>query len=89
MVAGKTFLFAAGRFDDGVSVFEVSAAGFLTNVFNITDDATLALDGAQALTTAVIAGTTYLFVAGFADDGVSVFAVAPDGTLVHFATDHR
>ena len=86
VVAGKTFLFAAGATDDGVSVFEVSSQGRLTNVFNITDDATLALDGAIGLTAAVIAGTTYLFVAGTFDDGVSVFGVAPDGTLVHTTT---
>ena len=86
MVAGKTFLFVAAGADDGVSVFEVSSQGVLTNVFNITDDATLALDAAAGLTTAVIAGTTYLFVAGIVDNGVSVFAVAPDGTLVHTTT---
>ncbi len=85
VVAGKTFLFAAAQEDHGVSVFEVSAEGFLTNVFNVTDDATLKLFNASALATAAIAGTTYLFAAGFDDDGVSVFGVAPDGTLVNVA----
>ncbi len=33
---------------------------------------------------AKIAGTTYLFVAGQDDDGVSVFAVAADGSLINF-----
>ncbi len=86
VAAGKTFLFVAAGADDGVSVFEVSAQGVLTNVFNITDDATLALDSAGGLTTAVIAGTTYLFVASNIENGVNVFAVAPDGTLVHTTT---
>jgi Ca2+-binding RTX toxin-like protein len=84
-VGVKTFLFAAGSVDDGVSVFDVSNGGDLTNVFNVTDDATLNLNGAQAVTTAKIAGTTYLFVAGGNDDGVSVFGVTSDGALVNLA----
>jgi Ca2+-binding RTX toxin-like protein len=85
----KTFLFAAGSIDDGVSVFDVSNNSNLNNVFNVTDDATLNLNGAQSLTTAKIAGTTYLFVAARDEavaDGVSVFAVAADGSLVHMAS---
>ena len=35
-----------GPADDGVSVFSVAADGTLTNVDNVTDDATLDLDGA-------------------------------------------
>ena len=84
-VGVKTFLFAAGSIDDGVSVFDVSDNGTFNNVFNITDDATLNLNGAQAVTTAKIAGTTYLFVAGGVDDGVSVFGVTSDGALVNLA----
>jgi Ca2+-binding RTX toxin-like protein len=86
VVAGKTFLFVAGSADDGVSVFQVSPTGLLTNVFNLDDSAELALGLPVALATAAIAGTIYLFVGGLNDDGVSVFAVAPDGTLVHFTT---
>ena len=55
----------------------------ITNTDNVTDDATLNLDAATDVTTAVVAGTTYLFVPGAADDGVSVFAVAADGTLTN------
>ena len=83
VVAGTTYLFVAGAGDSGVSVFSVAADGTLTNVDNVTDDATLELDGAFAVTTAVVGGTTYLFVAGFDDDGVSVFSVAADGTLTN------
>jgi hypothetical protein len=84
VVGNKTFLFAASAVDDGVSVFEVAGNGSLTNVDNVTDDATLELDGASAVHAAKIAGTTYLFVAGQDDDGVSVFAVAADGSLINF-----
>ncbi len=41
LVGNKTFLFAASAVDDGVSVFEVAGNGTLTNVDNVTDDATL------------------------------------------------
>ncbi|MGH6735356.1 MAG: M10 family metallopeptidase C-terminal domain-containing protein [Methyloceanibacter sp.] len=86
VVGGRTFLFAAGSDDNGISVFEVSANGTLTNVDNVGDDAALELDFVFSLATAEIAGTTYLFAAGALDDGVSVFAVAADGSLVHMAS---
>jgi 6-phosphogluconolactonase (cycloisomerase 2 family) len=84
VVGSKTFLFACSRVDDGVSVFEIASNGSLTNVDNVTDDTTWELDGASAVHVAKIAGTTYLFVAGEDDDGVSVFAVAADGSLINF-----
>ena len=83
VVAGTTYLFVASSGDNGVSVFAVEAGGTLVNVDNVADDATLELAGAAGVTTAVIAGTTYLFVTGRNDDGVSVFSVAADGTLTN------
>jgi 6-phosphogluconolactonase (cycloisomerase 2 family) len=86
VVSGNTYLFAAGNADYGVSVFSVSAAGTLRNVANVSDDATRALAGAIAATTTVVGGATYLFVAGYVNDGVSVFSVAPDGALTDVRT---
>jgi hypothetical protein len=83
IVGGTTYLFVTGEFDSGVSVFSVAVDGTLTNVDNVTDDATLHLGGAAGVTTAVVSGNTYLFVSGVADDGVSVFSVAVDGTLTN------
>ena len=83
VIAGTTYLFVTGFLDNGVSVFAVEPGGTLVNVDNVTDDATLELDGAIRATTAVIAGTTYLFVTGRNDDGVSVFSVAANGTLTN------
>ena len=57
------------------------AAGTLTSVHNVSDDDTLQLNNAAGVTTAVVDTTTYLFVAGQNDDGVSVFSVADDGEL--------
>ena len=81
VVDGTTYLFVTGQSDSGVSVFSVANDGTLTNRANVNDDATLELAGANSVTTAIVDGTTYLFVAGNADDGVSVFSVANDGML--------
>ena len=89
VVGTTTYLFVAGLDDFGVSVFSVANNGMLANVTNVTDDVNLELDGASSVTTAVVDGTTYLFVAGNADSGVSVFSVANNGLLasVHNVTD--
>lgn len=82
-VGNKTFLFSAASADNGVSVFEIKSDGDLVNTFNVTDNATLNLDGANGITTENIGGTTFVFVSGFRDDGVSVFAVTGDGKLIN------
>src|SRR5262245_2391801 len=51
------------------------------NPFNVTDAGSLELDGAFGVTTALVNGTRYLFVAGQQDNGISVFSVAANGTL--------
>ena len=65
-----------------MSVFSVGNDGGLNNVTNVSDDSSLELDGVASVTTAVVGSITYLFVAGQSDDGVSVFSVAADGSLV-------
>jgi VCBS repeat-containing protein len=82
-VGGFTYVFVAGGVDDGVSVFRLLANGTLTPVFDVTDTATLKLDGATGLSTAMVDGNTYLFVAGVQDSGVSVFRVGTDGSLTN------
>ena len=83
VVGGTTYLFVTSSNDDALNVFAVASDGTLTATDLVLDDATLELDGAQSSTTAQVNGTTYLFVAGFNDDGVSVFSVANDGTLTN------
>ncbi len=83
LISGTTYLFVGAIIDDGISVFSIDSDGILTNVDNIYDDNTLALDGIYPITTAVVSETTYLFGAGFHDNGVSVFSVAADGTLTN------
>jgi hypothetical protein len=72
-VGTSTYLFAARSFIDGVVVFRVADDGTLVNVDNVSDGGTLELDGASSVHTAQIGANTYLFVAGYNDDGVSVF----------------
>ncbi len=80
-VDGTTFLLASGFADDGVSVFAIEGDGELDNTDNVLDNAALALDGAYDIGTIEVDGTTFAAVAGFFDDGVSVFELAGDGTL--------
>src|SRR5262249_4744052 len=84
-VGGITYVFVAGKADNGISVFALNADGTLTNVFNVADNATMTLGGAFALTTAVVGGTTYLFSSSVGDYGISVFSVASDGSLTNVA----
>ncbi|MBI1234873.1 MAG: beta-propeller fold lactonase family protein, partial [Alphaproteobacteria bacterium] len=83
VVNGTTYLMAGGFSDSGISIFSVASDGTLTNVDNVGDDVTLQLGGFYSVDTAVVNGTTYLFAAGFSDNGVSVFSVANDGTLTN------
>jgi Ca2+-binding RTX toxin-like protein len=94
LVGAKTFAFVAGSSESvtfgGISVFDVAADGSLINVFNQPDNASLFLGTVDAITTANIAGTTYLFAVNIAELAVtggalSVFGVAADGTLISFA----
>jgi Ca2+-binding RTX toxin-like protein/6-phosphogluconolactonase (cycloisomerase 2 family) len=84
-VGGVTYIFVAGGVDDGISVFRLNANGTLTPVFDLTDGGTLELDGARGLSTTTIDGNTYLFAAGFDDNGVSVFRVNTNGSLTAVA----
>lgn len=85
LVDGNTYLFAAGAVDDGVSAFRVNPNGSLTAVSDFTDDATLELDGAADTASVRVGNTTFLFVAGEADDGISTFRVGGDGRLYSIA----
>ena len=83
LVGAETYLFVAGATDDGVSVFQIKSGGILSNVHNVSDSGSFELDGASSVTTASVGGETYLFVAGEADDGISVFQIESGGKLVN------
>ena len=54
-------------------------------MFNLPDDGLLELDNPVGMSIAVLGGTTYLFVVGADDDGLSVFSVAANGALTNVA----
>ena len=86
MVDGNTYLFVAGQADNGVSVFRVNTNGSLTNVYNVTDDATHAADRRQRHRRPRGSATsTYLYTAGTTENGISIFRVAGDGRLTYLS----
>lgn len=82
-MGANTFVYATGAFDDAVTGFQLSAAGQLTHVGTIVDNATRELNGAIGLDSATINGATFLYVAGRDDSGISVFQVAANGALTN------
>ncbi|MGD9618049.1 MAG: hypothetical protein AB7H90_16785 [Alphaproteobacteria bacterium] len=80
-IDGKRFVYAAGKEDDGLTVFELGADGSLTSIQTIGDTGTTALNGAYNLISATISGQTYLYVNSIIDNGISVFRVEADGKL--------
>ena len=68
---------------NGVSVLEIREDGSLRKVSSVEDNSQLQLAGAWGVTTAEIGEDAYLFVSGIYDDGVSVFRIEHDGSLVH------
>jgi 6-phosphogluconolactonase (cycloisomerase 2 family) len=92
-VDGNTYLISTGFNANGLSVFSVAANGQLANVFNVVDDANIALANPEWIKTKVIGGITYLFVAASIDsnDGgthtgaVSVWTVNANGSLTNVA----
>jgi len=79
---GNTYLVAAGAGDNGLSVFRVGTNGSLTPVANVADSGSLNLSGVSRVASAVVSGSAFVFAAGTNDDGISVFRVRGDGSLV-------
>lgn len=85
-VGESTFLYVAGFQDDGVSAFELGADGSLTNIQNIDGGpptGPLEIDQAANFASVAVGGTSYLYVNGADDDGISAFRVNASGTLTN------
>ncbi len=80
-IDGKPYFFLSDIFDDDIKVFLIAEDGNLTLVDQVFDNDNTYLEGVLPVTTTVIGGTTYLFVGGDNDDGVSVFSVDGNGKL--------
>lgn len=85
VVGGKTYLYVNGGADDGISTFEVSEFGTLTNKQNIEDNGTLELNGVTGkMSVATLNGASFLVCSGDDDNGISVFRInEADGALVN------
>ncbi|MCT4556036.1 MAG: hypothetical protein N4A53_15235 [Pelagimonas sp.] len=78
-----TYVYATGYNDDGVSVFEVTASGGLRYIDSIGDNSSTELSGAFIAEPVRIGGQDYLGVSGYIDDGITLFRIDSDGSLVH------
>jgi hypothetical protein len=88
VVGGITYVIAGGISDNGVSVFRLDAGGTLTSVFDLPDSPALHLNAPYNIESAIVGGSTYIYVSGF-DTGFSALRVNADGslTLVQDVTD--
>ncbi|MCY4490498.1 MAG: hypothetical protein OXC46_03425, partial [Thaumarchaeota archaeon] len=80
-IGSSTYLAVASNLDNGVQILSVNSAGTVSAVSQITDDATLELDGASAITSFKIGSSTYLAVVSETDDGVQILSVDSAGTV--------
>lgn len=85
-VGGNTYIVATGRDDSGLSVFELSPAGVLTNTFNLPDTFDLGLSGSYSVEAFELNGESFVGVSSQFDDALSYFRVNAGGTLTEFDT---
>lgn len=84
-VGGRSFVVVAGNASSSLSVFRLDRTGALTATDHVLDEATTRFQSVTALATAVVDGRGFV-IAGGADGGISVFALTPDGRLLHLQT---
>ena len=80
-VGDRTFVYVTGLRGDTINGYQLGANGSLTSLFNLADNPELAIQGAASFASTTIGSSTYLYVNGFDDDGVSAFSINGDGTL--------
>ncbi|MCH2095399.1 MAG: M10 family metallopeptidase C-terminal domain-containing protein [Rhodobacteraceae bacterium] len=82
---GRTFALVGAAQSSSLTVLEVNASGTFTPRDHVTD--TLASRFGQVASMEVVAQDDRVFViVGGPDDGISVLALTPDGTLVHLTS---
>lgn len=78
---GQTFVLLAASATSSISVMQLTAAGALIPLDHAIDTAATRFEGVQSLAVAKV-GERVFVVAGGADNGVTLFTLLPDGTLV-------
>lgn len=80
-VGGQTFVLLAASATSSISVMQLTSAGALIPLDHAIDTAATRFEGVQSLAVAS-AGERVFVVAGGADNGITLFTLLPDGTLV-------
>lgn len=84
-VDGTAYIVLAGTGSSSLSVIEVEPGGVPILRDHVVDNLATRFQSVEALATATVAGRTFV-AAGGADDGVSLFTLAPGGRLVHLVS---
>ena len=84
-LGGETFLLAAASGSSSLTVFRVAADGRLTPVDHVIDSLDTRFQSVRTIEVFEVDGRAFVVAAG-ADDGLSLFALAPGGRLVHLET---
>ena len=85
-VGGNTYLFGTTWSQSGFFQYEVLAGGVLANAVVYADTLDTYLQDVTAISTAVLHGDTYLFVASGLDAGLHSYTVGVDGSLTWLDT---
>jgi Ca2+-binding RTX toxin-like protein len=81
-MGGLTFLIVASAGSSSLTVLQVSPNGALTATDHLVDDRLTRFQGVTEIDVVQAEGRVYV-IAGGADDGLSLFALRPDGRLIH------
>jgi len=84
-IGGATYAILASAGSSSISVVAVAADGSLTATDHVIDTLDTRFDGVTALE-AITVGDRVFVIAGGADDGLTLFTLLPDGTLVYLQT---
>lgn len=84
-IGGQSYVIVAAAGTSSLSVLRLLPDGTLVPTDHLIDNATTRLEGVQDLAVAQ-SGDHVFVVAGGADNGLTLFLLLPDGTLVHLQT---
>jgi len=83
VTAGASTYIVLGGYEDGVSVFELSSDGTVTNTDNVSHDGTTAMENIWQIETFVTDTASYVVPVGLTSNGFTIFELASDGTLTN------
>ena len=75
VIGNNTYAVVASERDDGIEIIDITDPTSPNPVGRITDNSTLALDGARSVNTVVIGNNTYAIVAGSRDNGIEMIDI--------------